>query len=65
MKVKIIIVVGAAAYAATASWGAVGDVISSFPWPNARDAYRDGDYVYCVAGTPSAALWPGPWRSAA
>ena len=51
MKVKIIIVVGAAAYAATASWGAVGDVISSFPWPNARDAYRDGDYVSCVAGT--------------
>jgi hypothetical protein len=44
-------IVVAAACAAASAFGAVGDVISSFPWPNARDAYRDGNYVYCVVGT--------------
>ncbi len=38
------------------SWGvgrafaSVGDVISTFAWPDARNAYRDAGYVYCVAG---------------
>jgi hypothetical protein len=50
MTSKVCIVI-AAACAAAPTFGAVGDVISSFPWPNARNAYRDADYVYCVVGT--------------
>jgi hypothetical protein len=46
MKLKILL----AAFAATTAWGAVGDVISSFFWLEARDIYRDGNYVYCVYG---------------
>lgn len=37
------------ALAAVCAWGAAGSVIGSFAWPNARDAYRDGNYVYSVA----------------
>ena len=36
--------------AAAPAGAAVGDVISSFAWSNARNAYRDAGYVYCVAG---------------
>jgi hypothetical protein len=46
-----VLILWAAACAAAPALGAVGDVISSFPWPSARDAFRDGDYVYCVVGT--------------
>jgi hypothetical protein len=35
---------------AAAVWAGVGDVISTFAWPNARNAYRDAGYVYCVTG---------------
>ncbi len=48
---KKLFILWAAACVAAPSLGAVGDVISSFPWPNARNAYRDADYVYCVVGT--------------
>ncbi len=53
MGCKVLSLVAAAAtlIAAAPALGAVGDVISSFPWPSARDAYRDGSYVYCVVGT--------------
>lgn len=45
-----VLILWAAACAAAPALGAVGDVISSFPWPGARNAFRDGDYVYCVVG---------------
>jgi hypothetical protein len=41
------------ALAAFCAWGAVGSVISSFSWPNARNGYRDAAYVYSVA-SPNA-----------
>ncbi len=44
------LIVWAVACAAAPAFGAVGDVISSFPWSNARNVYRDADYVYCVVG---------------
>jgi hypothetical protein len=49
--IKKVLIVWVAAWAAAPALGAVGDVISSFPWPSARNAYRDADYVYCVVGT--------------
>jgi hypothetical protein len=36
---------------AAPAYGAIGDVISSFPMSRARNIYRDENYVYCVAGT--------------
>jgi hypothetical protein len=53
MRGKILSAVGAAAalLAVAPALGAVGDVISSFPWSGARNVYRDADYVYCIAGT--------------
>lgn len=41
----------AALLVAAPALGAVGDVISSFPWPGARNVYRDASYVYCVVDT--------------
>ncbi len=49
MTRKLFIIIAATSAGASA-FGAVGDVISSFPWPNARNAYRDAGYVYCVVG---------------
>jgi hypothetical protein len=53
MRCKVLSLIAAAAtlLAAAPALGAVGDVISSFPWPSARNAYRDASYVYCVVGT--------------
>ena len=45
------LVLGAAALCAVVPASAVvGDVVSSFAWPGALNAYRDASYVYCVAG---------------
>ncbi|NIT36330.1 MAG: hypothetical protein GTN49_07495 [candidate division Zixibacteria bacterium] len=49
-KVFILVGVSVAACIAAPAFGGVGSVISSFPWSEARNIYRDGNYVYCVAG---------------
>jgi hypothetical protein len=50
---KEALVLGAAGvllYAVVRAFAGVGDVVSSFAWPGALNAYRDASYVYCVAG---------------
>lgn len=48
-KAFVLVGVGVASCVA-AAFGGVGSVISSFPWSEARNIYRDGNYVYSVAG---------------
>ena len=48
-KLAIITAAALTALVALCAWGAVGSVISSFPWPGARNVYRDADYAYSVA----------------
>ena len=42
--------IAATSVLAAAGWAGVGDVISTFAWPGARNACRDAGYVFCVAG---------------
>jgi hypothetical protein len=49
-KVFVFVGVGVALFIAASAFGGVGSVISSFPWSEARNIYRDANYVYSVAG---------------
>jgi hypothetical protein len=49
-KVFLLVGVGIVACIAGSAFGGVGSVISSFAWSEARNIYRDGNYVYSVAG---------------
>ncbi|HUV87473.1 MAG TPA: hypothetical protein VMX79_10215 [bacterium] len=48
-KLAITTAAALGALAAVCAWGEVGSVISSFPWPGARNVYRGADYAYSVA----------------
>lgn len=49
-KVFVLVGVVIASCIAAPAFGGVGSVISSFPWSEARNIYRDANYVYSVAG---------------
>ena len=49
-RTKAFLAAAALGGAAVSAGAAVGDVLSSFAWADARNAYRDAGYVYCVAG---------------